>query len=684
MREDTGERILDSIEQSKVEGIKKVIDSATKRGNYATLTHIDEHGKVHEWFAKIEIEGDPGSAGDLTFEAAKIRELEDVEGIPELIALGELEDGRKAIFYKKIQEASSLEDRIETLPQSEAVDIILEASGIVKSLLDRGIYHWNIKPDHILITIGDKVYLVGFGLAFKGREEFEQRRCNESGTFRYMSASRLRYLLVPAQSSGFSHKDEVYSLGVSLAQALGVSLKNVEQWQIVVAHSKLPKDIIKQLEEKEKSGLISKKLLSILKKALCKVEVDSKGRVVKILSYGESTYPTIDAFIQDLEQTRLASNAALVRRLSSRNIREVDNALVSLGKLRDPEQIVSIVEEVFANKGLRLEIDEQRHPYVIRIIRNENQEIIGTRDFVIVSKEKVLVFYSGGISQDGYEGRRLFPLMYQWMAAHDNFRNRFSGWRIKVARPATSSAAKAWWRSGFDVRISDTDTREVAQDISDIKDGRSYDISGRLPEWKEVDKAGEYAALVLRNSKGESFETVFEKIKPYLDKAKVKLWGPNQGIIEVDFFEYLDEAINRTFQQYGSPEEQREVIRLQDLSNDELEKDPAVQELLHSLKDLEERHTLESLLDRLSEDEATGLVHHIRSPSSAEIMLHQMQEPHVTGDERERYKDLLKETVLHKVLIRELIYRWNLSDGESSIISPYTERLPSKASQTDL
>lgn len=191
--------------------------------------------------------------------------------------------------------------------------------------------------------------------------------------------------------------------------------------------------------------------------------------------------------------------------------------------------------------------------------------------------------------------------------------------------------------------------------------------TGRIKAWSADSSA---SPVGLRNSKGESLQTVLKMLKPYLDERTVKLWDSKEGEIEVDFLEYIEKSVNRTFQQFASPEEKREAVRLQDLTNDKLENDSAVQELLRSFGDLKGQYTLASLLDRLSESDADGLVHYIATPTGAEITLRKSMASSSSSSSsyrKRQYEDLIKRSILYKVLIRELLYRWNLSDGSDSV-----------------
>jgi len=223
-----------------------------------------------------------------------------VQGIPSVEHLLEMEDGTKVILFKKFDKGDTLDEKIDKLSQSEAIDIMLKVSGIVKSLLDNGVYHWDIKPNNVWITDKGKIILFDFGLSFMTKEEFIDRKLYGCATPPYNSLNRIKNTGIYSEDTTFSPSDEIYSLGLNLAEALGLDLQiTVPFFNIEYNDSteqccaKLIKDIIYRTRR------IPRKFRNVLKNALS--SRDSEGNII----YGKSSYENIDAFIKDLEKLAL-------------------------------------------------------------------------------------------------------------------------------------------------------------------------------------------------------------------------------------------------------------------------------------------------------------------------------------------------------------------------------------------
>lgn len=190
----------------------------------------------------------------------------------------------------------------------------------------------------------------------------------------------------------------------------------------------------------------------------------------------------------------LTSEGTIVRLLSSDEATgaEKDNALIELDKIDTPDKIVSIVEEIFANRGLSLNIDITGDPDCAVQIRDmKNGDIVGHRDFRVASEENKLTFHSTHIYKTELHGKRLLPLLYRWMSAHPYFRSRFPGWNIEMEY-SNYGAARSFWRSGFkDIHIRHRFSEREINHIDEIQLGEwsgYYICYGKFPVWKDLQK----------------------------------------------------------------------------------------------------------------------------------------------------------------------------------------------------
>ena len=118
----------------------------------------------------------------------------------------------------------------------------------------------------------------------------------------------------------------------------------------------------------------------------------------------------------------------LVSLLSSDVMGEIDEGLEVLKILDNPDQIVTIIEKVFTNKGLRLKIEGEGQ--VAITIKNLEDEELGRQPFVISEESGIVEFYSVMIKDTDFRGKRLGPMMFHWAAAHPYFRSRCSDWPV--------------------------------------------------------------------------------------------------------------------------------------------------------------------------------------------------------------------------------------------------------------
>jgi hypothetical protein len=157
----------------------------------------------------------------------KYLEGKDVKGIPKVSHILE-NNGMIYVLFDVFEEGSDLMtlNKLYGVSQQEAVDIVLKVSKIVKSLMDNGVYHWDIKPDNIWITNNGEVVLFDFNFSFSVKEAQGTKRMNfwRVWTRPYASPNRILQARSPENSIDFSPCDEIYSIGVTLARLLGMKL----------------------------------------------------------------------------------------------------------------------------------------------------------------------------------------------------------------------------------------------------------------------------------------------------------------------------------------------------------------------------------------------------------------------------------------------------------------------------
>ncbi len=175
--------------------------------------------------------------------------------------------------------------------------------------------------------------------------------------------------------------------------------------------------------------------------------------------------------------------------------RWMDRGLDLLDTLDEPDRIVTIVKEIFTKRNLELEISPVYKNSIgdiggdIKIIRTQDGSCIAQRNFYTLTSlhGDTLLFSYGQFNTDftnEFAGKRLFPLLYRWMSANPYF-SKYSGWAIKLD-DASYGAAKAWWRSGFPVKITSIRTGREITSIEEItnEDG-NYKIEGTFLAWKD-------------------------------------------------------------------------------------------------------------------------------------------------------------------------------------------------------
>ncbi|MGD2279088.1 MAG: pentapeptide repeat-containing protein, partial [Candidatus Omnitrophota bacterium] len=273
--------------------------------NFGTLTrvHTAEY-KGETYFVKFVMDRDISTPknyiADRRLETLRIipqadilsylkRERVEVISLPEHFLEMRFGSGEriKAILFKPMPPGETLQAKIENrlMPQEEAVDVILKVSETVKKLRDKGVYHWDIKPDNIWITDAGKVILFDFDLAFRNKKEFMKRNLFRMGNPDFMSRARGRWsrgFPLSADPEGpLFEADEVYALAKSLLHSVRGGFRPVygDPWLRPGA----------RLRELNGKNGISPELQRLLQKAL---------------SDGKSDYASVDEFIRDLKHCR--------------------------------------------------------------------------------------------------------------------------------------------------------------------------------------------------------------------------------------------------------------------------------------------------------------------------------------------------------------------------------------------
>ncbi|NQT90136.1 MAG: protein kinase family protein [Candidatus Omnitrophica bacterium] len=220
---------------------------------------------------------------------------EGVKGIPKIAYLLELTDRRKVVLFKRFEDEygpgkdliERINDPLENMTHARIVEITIAVSEIVKSLLDNGVYHWDIKPQNIWISDKGDIILFDYDFAFRigPLEEFTLKEAYNFATKFY--ASKHRRSMGDDKSEddiSYSPADEIYSLGVTLACMLvgSASFDRYESSTNCLRYHDLLRDLEQQVPEP---------LLGVLSKAV-------EGNTSK--------YDNIDDFIADLEKCREA------------------------------------------------------------------------------------------------------------------------------------------------------------------------------------------------------------------------------------------------------------------------------------------------------------------------------------------------------------------------------------------
>ena len=159
----------------------------------------------------------------------------------------------------------------------------------------------------------------------------------------------------------------------------------------------------------------------------------------------------------------------------------------------------------------------------------------------------------------------------------------------------------------------------------------------------------------LRNSQGESLRQVLGRVAKHLAKlSPAHYWTP-EGDRQVAFLDFVAMLLSRS-ETIFTAEKAREAARLEGLTNVELERELA---RWYRYGD----GSLESLLDEMSE--ASGFVHHLRSPFAGEVALHNLKWSELSREDQEQTMALIRESERRGLLIAEILRRWDLSTGKA-------------------
>ena len=128
--------------------------------------------------------------------------------------IGETGNGRLFIamaFY----DGETLEERLRrgALPVPEAVDVARQLAEGLQAAHEEGVWHRDVKPANVLLTKGERVVLIDFGIAkLKGTVDVTSPGV-VMGSLPYMSPEQIR-------QDGVDHRTDVWSLGVVLHEML--------------------------------------------------------------------------------------------------------------------------------------------------------------------------------------------------------------------------------------------------------------------------------------------------------------------------------------------------------------------------------------------------------------------------------------------------------------------------------
>jgi serine/threonine-protein kinase len=118
-----------------------------------------------------------------------------------------------------------------TIHLNQTLDYMRQVLGGLAFAHAGGVVHRDVKPSNIMVTPGDRVKLLDFGLAFQGRGTDITRTGLVLGSLHYMSPEQVMGERVDARS-------DIYSVGVTLYQLLTgrVPIDGTSEFAIASAH----------------------------------------------------------------------------------------------------------------------------------------------------------------------------------------------------------------------------------------------------------------------------------------------------------------------------------------------------------------------------------------------------------------------------------------------------------------
>ena len=253
-------------------GLTMVKDAVYNGEKYVAKYVIDKRDEDHTIVAQAEI-------------YSYLDEL-DIQGIPRVKHLLELDTGEKVILFERFPPGWDLRTKLKedgSLSEEEAVSIILKVSEIVKELQEAGVYHWDIKPSNIWITNEKEIILFDLDFAFRSKEDFLERKRFISRTAPYTSETRWKWV----ETGSFDEETEVFPPVREEVFSLAMTLLHMIIWGDEKEKGQgPPKDYAgTQLAFLDRRSEVTKELKDVLHNAI---------------SEGESDYKDVDEFMEAL------------------------------------------------------------------------------------------------------------------------------------------------------------------------------------------------------------------------------------------------------------------------------------------------------------------------------------------------------------------------------------------------
>jgi serine/threonine-protein kinase len=140
------------------------------------------------------------------------------------------------------------------ISQEKAISIVKQiASGLIEAH-NKGIVHQDIKPENVIITSGDMVKIIDFGVAQLIGHYRKDKNKTSMGTLAYMSPEQTNRISV-------DHRTDIWSLGIVFYEMLSGKLPFDDEFEQAIVYS-----ILK--EEPPKLKQIPKELSLIVSKCL--------------------------------------------------------------------------------------------------------------------------------------------------------------------------------------------------------------------------------------------------------------------------------------------------------------------------------------------------------------------------------------------------------------------------------